>query len=338
VSLYSWLQKLLGGVAPGRRKASNRGLETTVDYPATSTISTELESSSPVAPGTLKLRYGVVSAVGTVREHNEDRYYVPDRMGGASGSSGIGGGGVGGGLGGSGFGFIPFETRETVPPALFIVADGMGGQQAGEKASSMAVEHLPDEIFKRLASSAAQDDEKLVLRAIKEAVANINQEILSLASIETEFTNMGTTVVLALLHKDRVYITGIGDSRAYRLRDNRFEQLTRDHSLADALGEAGTITREEVATHKFKNVLYLYLGSKDARGGPEEVRVMDVCRGDRFLMATDGLTGVVKDERLAEVLRTHDDPQETAQVLVSEALENGSKDNVTCEVIHVVVA
>jgi protein phosphatase len=113
------------------------------------------------------------------------------------------------------------------------------------------------------------------------------------------------------------------------------ERLTRDHSLAKALEEAGTITREEVPTHKFKNVLYLYLGSKDARSGPEEVRVLDLRAGDRFLLATDGLTGVVSDERMAEVLRTCDDPQMAAKMLVREALENFSKDNITALVIHV---
>ena len=90
---------------------------------------------------------------------------------------------------------------------------------------------------------------------------------------------MGTTVVLAQFRFDRVFVAGIGDSRAYRLRDGRLEQLTKDHSLADALLDAGTITAEELPNHKFKNVLYLYLGSKDARGGPEDVRVLDVRPG-----------------------------------------------------------
>jgi protein phosphatase len=211
----------------------------------------------------------------------------------------------------------------------------MGGQQAGEKASSMAVEQIPRELQTRLNANGGDLDEKGTLKAIKDSVALANQEILSLSSVETEFANMGTTVVLALFQRARAYITGIGDSRAYRLREGEIEQLTRDHSLADALGEAGTITPEEVPTHKFKNVLYLYLGSKDARGGPEEVRVLDVRPGDRFLLATDGLTGVVKDDRLLEVLRTYDDPQRAAQVLVDEALENLSKDNITCVVIHV---
>jgi serine/threonine protein phosphatase PrpC len=152
----------------------------------------------------------------------------------------------------------------------------------------------------------------------------------------TEYSNMGTTMVLAQFRQDRVYVAGIGDSRAYRLRDTHLEQLTKDHSLADALLDAGTITREELPTHKFKNVLYLYLGSKDARSGPEDFRVLDVRPGDRFLLASDGLTGVVPDGELARILGTVNDPQQAAVMLKDLALHNDSKDNVTCLIIHVV--
>ncbi len=93
---------------------------------------------------------------------------------------------------------------------------------------------------------------------------------------------------------------------------------------------------EELPTHKFKNVLYLYLGSKDARGGPEDVRVLDVRPGDRLLMASDGLTGVVPDKDLARVLGTVDDPQTGRRELKNMALANDSKDNVTCLIIHAV--
>ena len=140
-------------------------------------------------------------------------------------------------------------------------------------------------------------------------MAAANQEILGLSVVQTEFNNMGTTVVLALFRGDRVYVAGIGDSRAYRVRDGQIEQLTKDHSLAQALLEAGTITAEELPNHKFNHVLYLYLGSKDARGGPEDVRVAEVRPGDRFLLASDGLTGVVADAQLAEVVARSDDPQ-----------------------------
>ncbi len=147
---------------------------------------------------------------------------------------------------------------------------------------------------------------------------------------------MGTTVVLAQFRFDKVFVTGIGDSRAYRLRDGRLDQLTEDHSLADALVKAGTITPDELHNHKFKNVLYLYLGSKDARGGPEDVRELDVRLGDRLLMASDGLTGVVPDKDIARILGSVDDPQKAAVDLKNLALANDSKDNVTCLIIHAV--
>jgi len=277
-------------------------------------------SSFTLLPGMLKLRVGVVSVRGNYRDHNEDNYYVPGRRSvrhdrGQDSNSNL-------------------STLTLEPPNLFIVADGMGGQQAGEQASLMAVELIPKAIARRLGSD--ETDAARVKDAIRDAVAEVNQEILGSSGAVSEFSNMGTTVVLAQFLNDRVFVAGIGDSRAYRLRELRLEQLTKDHSLADALLDAGTITAEELPTHKFKNVLYLYLGSKDARSGPEDVRVLDVRPGDRLLMASDGLTGVVPDGDLARVLGSIDDPQQAARILVDMALANDSKDNVTCLIIHAV--
>jgi protein phosphatase len=277
-------------------------------------------SSFTLLPGELKLKVGVVSVRGNYREHNEDNFYVPGRRsvkhdsGSESNSE------------------MPALTLE--PSTLFIVADGMGGQQAGEQASLMAVELIPKAISRRL--SPDEKDPNRIKEAIRDAIAEVNQEILGSSGAVNEFSNMGTTVVLAQFRFDRVFVAGIGDSRAYRLRDGRLEQLTKDHSLADALLDAGTITPEELPTHKFKNVLYLYLGSKDARGGPEDVRMLDVRPGDRLLMASDGLTGVVADKDLARILGTVDDPQMAAVELKNMALANDSKDNVTCLIIHAV--
>jgi protein phosphatase len=276
-------------------------------------------SSITLLPGQMKLRVGIVSVRGNYREHNEDNYYVPGRRPVQPDIS-------------DGSHETPAMTFEA--SNLFIVADGMGGQQAGEKASLMAVELIPRAIAKRLGPE--EREPRNVQEAIREAVAEVNSEILGSSGLVTEYSNMGTTVVLAQFRHDRVYIAGIGDSRAYRLREGHLEQLTKDHSLADALLDAGTITREELPTHKFKNVLYLYLGSKDARSGPEDFRVLDVRPGDRFLLASDGLTGVVPDDELARVLGAVDDPQRAAVQLKNMALENDSKDNVTCLIIHVV--
>ncbi len=276
-----------------------------------------------------KLKFGYMSIVGDVREHNEDNYHIPI----ARSTRGINGGG------GNGRGTT--TTIEYQPEVadtgceLFIVADGMGGQLAGEQASKMAVEIIPQEIGRRLASRGESEDVDVVA-AVKDSMAEANKHILALSHIETEYTNMGTTVVLCLFRSDRAYIAGIGDSRAYRLRGREFKQLTKDHSLADALLDAGTITADELENHRFKHFLYLYLGSKEARTGPDNVQVLDIQVGDRFLLASDGLTGVVRDEQIAAALASIDDPQSSADELIELARRNFSKDNITCIVIHVV--
>ncbi len=274
----------------------------------------------PVGPSaqTVSLRVGAVSVQGNYRGNNEDNFHVPGRRPVQPD--------------------LPEASNELAaialePSHLFIVADGMGGQQAGEKASLMAVELIPPAIAGRI--KPEDHDPRPTQEAIRQALAAVNAQVLERAGGFTEYSNMGTTVVLTLFRDDRVYVTGIGDSPAYRLRDNHIERLTKEHSLAMALLEAGAITKEEFASHKFRNMLYLYLGSKDALAGPDEVRVLDVKPGDRYLLATDGLTGVVPDDRLAEVLGVVDDPQQAALRLKDLALEADSKDNITCVVIHV---
>lgn len=309
--IWSWLG---GGEYAGMPR---RDLNATADFPAPSSLT--------LVPGSLKLRVGVVSAVGNYREHNEDNFYVPGRHsiddGGSTGAT-------------AEMHASEFEPNNAQVLPVFIVADGMGGQQAGEEASRMAVDIIPRAVLRRLAYDEV--DAKAISTAIRDAVAEANQEILGSSGAVSEYSNMGTTVVLALFRGTRVFVAGIGDSRAYRWRGGTIEQLTKDHSLADALVEAGTITREELPNHKFKNILYLYLGSKDARGGPDDVRMLDVQPGDRFLLASDGLTGVVRDDEIAQVLATSETPQQAAKVLKDLALDHDSKDNVTCLVIHAV--
>ncbi len=287
--------------------------------PPTGGGTTAVLATAPGPPAYRTLRAAVASTVGTVREHNEDNFFLPDRD-------------PGGSRGGDGEHRRAYEYRvEADEVYTFLVADGMGGQLAGEKASQMAVDLVPKELARRI--NPGEEDDKVIQRAIRDAIAAANQEILGLSHIQTEFSNMGTTVVLILFRNNRAYVAGIGDSRAYRIRDGRIEQLTKDHSLADALLEAGTISADELPNHKFKHILYLYLGSKDARGGPDEVRVADVQSGDRFLLASDGLTGVVEDDEVARIVSEGDDPLATASRLVERAIENQSKDNVTCMVI-----
>src|SRR5262249_25049308 len=157
-----------------------------------------------------------------------------------------------------------------------------------------AVEVIPRELRKHLQPNASPDQAKAVIR---KAVVQANEEIIAMGALDRDLKNMGTTVVLAIWRKgaSQLFVTGVGDSRGYLIRDNAIKQWTTDHSLAQALVEAKTITAEEAKDHRFRNVLWKYLGSKEVGEGPV-VELMDLEPGDRFLLCTDGLTGVVQDE------------------------------------------
>lgn len=208
---------------------------------------------------------------------------------------------------------------------LFIVADGMGGQSAGEKASALAVELIPKKISSL--DALAGDSEKVVA-AIDEAVGYANSEIMALGEIDPEMHSMGTTVVFVVQVQDEFYIGGVGDSRVYQLREGTLTQLTTDHSLTQALLEHGTITPEEAVNHKYRNVLYRYLGSKDGGTGTQAKHVKPL-PGDRFLLCSDGVTDGIGDDLIAELLMKSDDPTEIAGIIVKAAQEGGSKDNIT---------
>jgi len=214
-----------------------------------------------------------------------------------------------------------------------VVADGMGGQQAGEIASKQAVEVLPRELKKNLVNVNDQDRTKQLIR---EAVVQANAIIMDMAALDRDLTNMGTTVVMAVWRKgsNTIYIASIGDSRAYLLRGSKLEQLTIDHSIAQALVEAKTITAADARTHKYRNVLWKYLGSKEVGEGPD-VKALTVNVGDRLLLCTDGLTGFVPDDQLVSFIQEHINIQDCADGLGQLALDAGSKDNVSCIVIEV---
>ena len=219
--------------------------------------------------------------------------------------------------------------------SVSIVADGMGGQAAGEIASKKAVDIIPRELRKNVAAHLNADGVKSIIRR---AIVQANEEIMAMGALDKDMKNMGTTVVLALWRKGgELYIAGVGDSRCYQIRGGKMQQLTVDHSLAQALVEAKTISAAEAKEHRFKNVLWKYLGSKEVGEGPD-VPVVPVQPGDRFLLCTDGLSGVVSDEQLLNFVTEHPDPQQCAEGLGQLALDQGSRDNVSCIVIEVTEA
>src|SRR5437870_4277690 len=214
------------------------------------------------------------------------------------------------------------DVKQFPELTLSMVADGMGGQAAGEIASKRATEVVPRELKKNLAPDADPESAKQIIR---KAVVQANEEIIAMGALDRDLKNMGTTVVMAVWRKGSamIYVTGVGDSRAYLIRGGQIEQLTVDHSLAQALVEAKTISAEEAREHRFRNVLWKYLGSKEVGEGPE-VKVIQLQAGDRFLLCTDGLSGVVPDDKLSEFVMQKPDVQQCADGLGQLALDSGS--------------
>lgn len=227
------------------------------------------------------------------------------------------------------------DAKQFPDMTVCIVADGMGGQAAGEIASKKAIEIVPKELRKNISATAATDDVKATVR---KAIVQANEEIIAMGALDKDLKNMGTTIVTALWRKGgEMFIAGVGDSRAYLVREGQIRQLTVDHSLAEALVQAGTISRDEARDHKFKNVLWKYLGSREVGEGPE-VLAEPVQVGDRIMMCSDGLSGVVSDQQLLDFMQTQPDPQACADGLGQFALDNGSRDNVSVVVMDVVEA
>jgi protein phosphatase len=210
----------------------------------------------------------------------------------------------------------------------------MGGQAAGEVASKRAIEIVPREMKKYLSGALGTEETRTIVRR---AVVQANEEIMAMAALDRELKNMGTTIVVCLWRKGSsvIYVAGMGDSRVYHLRGKKIDQLTVDHSIAQALVEAKTISAAEARVHRYRNVLWKYLGSNEVGDGPD-VKVVQLQAGDRFLLCTDGLSGVVPDEQLLGFVREKADVQECADGLGQLALDQGSRDNISCIVVEVV--
>jgi protein phosphatase len=239
----------------------------------------------------LTVRSGTVSITGNFRENNEDRC-LADPAG-----------------------------------RFFIVADGMGGQVAGEKASEMAVELIAQKLAQLI--DFVNDPAAKVITAIDQAVDHANVEIMALSEVDPNYHNMGTTIAVAVKVGEKFYVAGVGDSRVYLVRNGKIQRLTKDHSLTDALLEAGTITPEEATRHRYRNVLYRYLGTKEGSAGAK-AQPVDLQSGDRFIMCSDGATDGLSDKDLEGLVTSESDPQKAAAKIVDAAQRAGSRDNITC--------
>jgi len=227
------------------------------------------------------------------------------------------------------------HVQQAANLTVCLVADGCGNWRRAGHGNSIAhwlVHDLVHRIREQLSDSTG---DQATSDAIRMAVSSVNSRICEF-SIQGNIDNAGAAVVLAIRRDDEVmWVSGIGDSRAYLIRNAGLEQLTVDDSIANALVKHGKMTVEESLQSPWRYVLWKYLPSKEVGDGLE-VKCVMIQPGDRFLLCTNGLTYAVPDEALLNCIQEHSDPQRCAEALCQLALERGSRDNVSCIVIEVV--
>lgn len=217
-----------------------------------------------------------------------------------------------------------FYTTQPIGPLpnLFIVADGMGGHRAGDFAARYAIDVCVDSIKNSNHASP--------IKALDEAVKLANSKVFEKSESSAEYQGMGTTMVLCFIESGQLYVANVGDSRLYLLGDG-LSQVTEDHSYVAAMVRAGEITEEEARFHPDKNMITRAIGVS------ETVRVdyfeVDLKNGDRILLCSDGLTNMVTDQEIGEIL-DQESPQQAVDDLIERAIDYGGADNITAIVVE----
>ncbi|MEO0294350.1 MAG: Stp1/IreP family PP2C-type Ser/Thr phosphatase, partial [candidate division WOR-3 bacterium] len=234
------------------------------------------------------LRASALTDKGVVRQNNEDAFFIDEERG------------------------------------IFIVADGMGGHNAGEVASSLAVTTIKDFLYKK----GDIQDSKQIKKALVESIFSAHEEIKKKSEQENSLKGMGTTVVVSYLKDRTLHICSVGDSRGYLIRDKKIIKLTEDHSVVAELLKSGVINEEEAKLHPMKNVITQALGIGTP---PIPFFVREQLRDDDLiLLCTDGLTEMLTDEEiLSTCLQKRNNISDMAKAFIDEANKKGGKDNVT---------
>ncbi|MCX8148079.1 Stp1/IreP family PP2C-type Ser/Thr phosphatase [Thermaurantimonas aggregans] len=220
-----------------------------------------------------------------------------------------------------------YDIKESV--ALWVVADGMGGANAGEVASELAVMHMK-KAFSGFDSKKTDPSDFL-----KNAVEEANKKIYEAAQSDTGKSGMGTTLVAALALGDQLHIAWVGDSRAYLFRNGTLRPITKDHSFVQQLVDAGKITPEEAFYHPQGNIILQSLGGEPGKVKPD-LTSLQMKAGDRVLLCTDGLHGMLQDAVIQDILTHYSDFEDAANQLIEATLTEGAHDNVTLILAEIV--
>lgn len=210
---------------------------------------------------------------------------------------------------------------------MVILADGMGGYNAGEVAAEMATTFVTTELGRWIAEGGADTSGRELRRAMETCVDNANRSIFNAANTHPQYAGMGTTLVMGVFQETRILIGHVGDSRCYRLRNGTLAQLTRDHSLLQEQIDAGLLTPEQAQFATHKNLVTRALGVEDTV--MLEVTEYRAEEDDLFLMCSDGLNDMVSDQRIAALLATSGTLAEKCHALVNTANDSGGRDNIS---------
>lgn len=240
------------------------------------------------------MRWAGASDIGKVREENQDAFLVEAELG------------------------------------LFLVSDGMGGHRGGSLASKIVAEDLPVMIETRL-NKLRSSSIRAIRSVLKRTISEQNRQLRMEGTSEDGYKDMGATLVLALVRNGRAYIANMGDSRAYLLRAGRLSQRSRDHSVISALLRQNKIGPDEAENHSAQGEITKYVGMEEE--AKPYVRSFALKAGDRLLLCTDGLTGMVADKDIAAKLKEQPDPQAACDKLVGAANGAGGHDNVTVVIV-----
>ena len=233
--------------------------------------------------------------IGKAREKNQDYYYI---------------------------------SQENEEPKIYILADGMGGYKGGEVASKLATDSVKKYIQSNFDSIIK--DKESILKLIASAVEYANMVVYEKSKETQELEGMGTTLEVCLIYNNKAYIGHVGDSRVYRIRNEVIRKLTKDHSYVQQLIEDKKITREEAKTHPKKNMITRALGCTPYV--EPDLRARNFEKGDIFILCSDGLTNMVDEKQIYEIIKK--DIQMAAERLVDEANQAGGYDNITVIIIN----
>jgi len=218
---------------------------------------------------------------------------------------------------------------------LMIVADGMGGAAAGERASAVAVQSVERYVLDTLKWFLHLEgrEEHALFAQLRQGLERADRDVIERASVDPKLHGMGTTMTIAYSVGDDLFIVHAGDSRAYLFHDGELEQLTSDHTLVQVLVQGGAITPEDAKRHRNRNIVTNVVGGP-REGVFAEIHKLKVADGDVLLLCSDGLTEPVADDAIAEILAGIERPEEACARLIERANERGGPDNVTAVVVR----